>query len=1064
MSIAARDRSGKWLSYIGSAVSVLNELSSSCGSDLPYLKPIVGVVGLILDALKSAKTQSDANDALLAQIHETLCVLTQLCASGADLDALPTGVVERIGNFAETLQKFATVLRAQQGQGRIRRLLKSSENTMLLVECKTGLDQILRTFSLQLQVNLIQESGRLQDDAERRHQQLLALLSAQRERSSTIDASSLSQNISLRGASSTSLLSLLPAAPKIFHGREAELASLVDALVKGSAKIAILGAGGMGKTTLVTAALHHDGVAAKYPQRYFVGCEVANTVQTFAAAIASHLGIKQVQRPVPAILRQLKSGPPTLLVLDNLETAWEIPDVKNDVEELLSSLSELSNLSLVVTMRGAERPGKVLWSRPHIPPLSPLADEAARGVFLDIADDSNSANAKSLERILEIADNLPLALNLLGNLVAVDGYDATLARWDSEKTRLISDGYDKRTSLEISLQISLSSPRLTAMDGAMHLLSLLSILPSGLSDAELVTNAISDIRDPYGCRTVLLQTALAYVDRGRLKVLAPVRAYVFAASPPSPDIIRPLRSYYCDLIQLWWEYGAQSDDYIDRRILGALANISAILTANLDALERGDPEPESDIRRTLHSAILFNYATNKLLNAPYKPWYRVVRYLDRLHDDTHLRAAYVSEKITRDGASMEPVEVEQLVADMFPPSNEAQDMQDQAEVKLALAVYHGRHTGELQKALEYAREAMSLSKNGGNTAQQFRVSDRLFSLTMIAGRRRDNLTLLREIESVASRTGQLSVSARVLYFKGLAYKDLGYLPLATTFFLESWDLHVACGIENSSDMYALMDVFADAYYCKTEFAEARAMHVQLVHMTSRDHSPLYHAIATANIALVDILTQAREDEILQHLAVARDIFTEHRFLWGLHLCDIRMADLQLRRGDRIAACEAYQALLATSALANSMRAWCLSKFASPEYRLDESAPLTRWPGVYIAQARKIDDVLKVTDALRCFADVFLAQGDVETATRLFELALEEFTRMDVHRERAVCFSRLAAIRRDQNDLETARGYWKQAKVLYERSSQFQQVKEVDFLMEALDEECPTSLQSHPLVT
>jgi DNA replication protein DnaC len=56
---------------------------------------------------------------------------------------------------------------------------------------------------------------------------------------------------------------LLPASPKIFHGRESELKDVVNLLVQNSAHIVILGAGGMGKTSLAIA-LHDPQVEAKF--------------------------------------------------------------------------------------------------------------------------------------------------------------------------------------------------------------------------------------------------------------------------------------------------------------------------------------------------------------------------------------------------------------------------------------------------------------------------------------------------------------------------------------------------------------------------------------------------------------------------------------------------------------------------------------------------------------------------------------------------------------------------------------------------------------------------------
>ena len=66
--------------------------------------------------------------------------------------------------------------------------------------------------------------------------------------------------------SSSGSLSILPAYPSIFHGRDTELREVVNSLTNDSesSRIAILGAGGMGKTSLSIAALHDSEVAKKF--------------------------------------------------------------------------------------------------------------------------------------------------------------------------------------------------------------------------------------------------------------------------------------------------------------------------------------------------------------------------------------------------------------------------------------------------------------------------------------------------------------------------------------------------------------------------------------------------------------------------------------------------------------------------------------------------------------------------------------------------------------------------------------------------------------------------------
>ena len=78
-------------------------------------------------------------------------------------------------------------------------------------------------------------------------------------------------------------------------------------------------------------------------------------------------------------LRQLASSIESdiLLTLDNLETPWELKSNRLAVEELLLQLTDIPRLSLLVTLRGAERPSGIPWTRPFLLPLHTLNHEAS---------------------------------------------------------------------------------------------------------------------------------------------------------------------------------------------------------------------------------------------------------------------------------------------------------------------------------------------------------------------------------------------------------------------------------------------------------------------------------------------------------------------------------------------------------------------------------------------------------------------------------------------------------------------------------------------------------------
>jgi hypothetical protein len=130
-----------------------------------------------------------------------------------------------------------------------------------------------------------------------------------------------------------------------------------------------------------------------------------------------------------------------------------------------------------------------------------LEQDAAWKTFIDIAD--NTHNPEEVNKVLALTDNMPLVINFLPHLVDSEGCSNVLCHWEAERTSLISDGYDRRSNLDLSISLSLSSPQLDSFPHSKDLLSLLSMLPDGLSDAELV-QAELPIDNILGCRAALI--------------------------------------------------------------------------------------------------------------------------------------------------------------------------------------------------------------------------------------------------------------------------------------------------------------------------------------------------------------------------------------------------------------------------------------------------------------------------------------------------------------------------------------------------------------------------------
>jgi hypothetical protein len=143
-------------------------------------------------------------------------------------------------------------------------------------------------------------------------------------------------------------LILLPSKHKIFHGREFELAEIMKTLNQASPRVAILGGGGMGKTSLARAVIHHPDTCTKFEHRFFVSAESATTSIELAALIGLHLRLEPGKDLTKAVVQYLSGEPRCLLILDNLETPWEPMQSRVGVEEFLSMLTDMAHLALIV--------------------------------------------------------------------------------------------------------------------------------------------------------------------------------------------------------------------------------------------------------------------------------------------------------------------------------------------------------------------------------------------------------------------------------------------------------------------------------------------------------------------------------------------------------------------------------------------------------------------------------------------------------------------------------------------------------------------------------------------
>jgi len=348
---------------------------------------------------------------------------------------------------------------------------------------------------------------------------------------------------------------LLPPKPISVHGRDELITDIVGLLTSsGTAHIAIIGAGGIGKTTVALEALHHPRVAdLSGTHRIFQSCEALVDADSLVGKLAEQCGVPPSTEGLQAaVVTQLAKQPRTIIVVDNLETIWLVGgSPAAAVDELLGTLAQIPSVRLVITCRGILLPQNVLWTNAGRATLEPFSLEAGLETFQDRAGRRLSQKEEGVAReLLYAVDLMPLAVTLLGQL-AQRGTPVSelLENWNIEHSALLQTHETGRSNnVEASIELSIKFVRAAyKSQEPLHLLSLCARLPDGLRPDvfEKLRPLFENIRL---ARDTLTAYSLINLGPDRvLKMLSPIRHLVLHRYSPPQTHISSLCSIYFDI-------------------------------------------------------------------------------------------------------------------------------------------------------------------------------------------------------------------------------------------------------------------------------------------------------------------------------------------------------------------------------------------------------------------------------------------------------------------------------------------------------------------------------------